>query len=539
MKSITKCLVAPIALVISACVSAQTAQLIVTSPPDLAGMYAAVTYDAAPSNVTSTTPLPLGELFLYDGVDCKKHILSKPISGSGAGKVAFLTGVYPESCTYFDDIVRELQADGVTAVVFGFSNGTWKTTILHGNPEGLTVPVLYMQVDEVSEAIRSAIVNGRRVEVSFAAVPGMALKSWVNWSLAGQTRSFSGVPYGTPSDGASWDLATFDIDRSIAGVQHSFAYPADSACSGITFDWDATLHLLTATVPASSAFNGSCSKTYLVRDTSGYQGIGSATLYVGVPYVRNDAAQTTPGIPISIDVLANDSGDASTKVAARIDLLPTTSAIDQLVTAPNGTWRVVGDGVNFLPPADYIGFASISYEVRGANGGSSNTATITVGVGVGNVAEYYHAGLDHYFITWMPKEMAILDAGTQIRGWTRTGYSFKTYTTPQAGTSPVCRYYIPPGLGDSHFFGRGTVECNATGQKNPTFVLEDPAFMQMYLPNGGICPAATTPIYRVFSNRPDANHRYMTDRAVRDQMVAKGWLAEGDGPDLVVMCAPQ
>ena len=27
-------------------------------------------------------------------------------------------------------------------------------------------------------------------------------------------------------------------------------------------------------------------------------------------------------------------------------------------------------------------------------------------------------------------------------------------------------------------------------------------------------------------------------RALRDAMVAKGWLAEGDGPDLVVMCAP-
>jgi hypothetical protein len=155
------------------------------------------------------------------------------------------------------------------------------------------------------------------------------------------------------------------------------------------------------------------------------------------------------------------------------------------------------------------------------------------------VVEYYHAGLDHYFITWMPTEIAILDAGTQIRGWTRTGHSFKTYTTPQAGTSPVCRYYIPPVLGDSHFFGRGTVECNATGQKNPTFVLEDPAFMQTFLPAAGVCPANTTQVYRVFSNRVDANHRYMTDRTVRDQMVAKGWLAEGDGSDLVVMCAPQ
>ena len=63
--------------------------------------------------------------------------------------------------------------------------------------------------------------------------------------------------------------------------------------------------------------------------------------------------------------------------------------------------------------------------------------------------------------------------------------------------------------------------------------------MHMFLPNVGVCPANTTPIYRVFSNRPDANHRYMTDTATRDQMVARGWLAEGDGADRVVMCAPQ
>ena len=138
----------------------------------------------------------------------------------------------------------------------------------------------------------------------------------------------------------------------------------------------------------------------------------------------------------------------------------------------------------------------------------------------------------------MPKEISDLDTGVH-KGWVRTGYGFNSYATAGTGTSPVCRYYIPPGLGDSHFFGRGTVECNATGQKNPSFVLEDPAFMQMILPAAGVCPANMTQVYRVFSNRPDANHRYMTSKAVRDQMVSKGWLAEGDGPDLVVMCAPQ
>ncbi|HTP99168.1 MAG TPA: hypothetical protein VMN56_07570, partial [Casimicrobiaceae bacterium] len=108
----------------------------------------------------------------------------------------------------------------------------------------------------------------------------------------------------------------------------------------------------------------------------------------------------------------------------------------------------------------------------------------------------------------------------------------------QNGTSPICRFYIPPGLGDSHFFGRGTAECNETAQKFPTFVLEDASFMFMTLPTGGNCPAQTIPVYRVFDGRADANHRYTIERAVRDQMVAKGWIAGGDGPDLVVMCAP-
>ena len=156
-----------------------------------------------------------------------------------------------------------------------------------------------------------------------------------------------------------------------------------------------------------------------------------------------------------------------------------------------------------------------------------------------DVVEFYNASLDHYFITWALQEIANLDAGNTPTRWMRTGYGFKTQISAQTGTSPVCRFYIPPLKGDSHFFGRGAVECNATAQKNPDFVLEDPAFMQMTLPTAGVCPAGMTPVYRVFSNRIDANHRYMTDRTVRAQMVARGWLAEGDGPDLVVMCAPE
>jgi hypothetical protein len=155
------------------------------------------------------------------------------------------------------------------------------------------------------------------------------------------------------------------------------------------------------------------------------------------------------------------------------------------------------------------------------------------------VIEYYNASQDHYFITWIANEIAILDAGVQIKGWQRTGYWFLALPTASTGTSDICRFYIPPADGDSHFYGRGSTECAATAAAHPDFIVEDPKFMAMYLPAAGVCPANTTEVFRVFDNRIDANHRYMTDKTVRDQMVAKGWVAEGDGPDLVVMCAPQ
>jgi hypothetical protein len=128
--------------------------------------------------------------------------------------------------------------------------------------------------------------------------------------------------------------------------------------------------------------------------------------------------------------------------------------------------------------------------------------------GLVEVIEFYNASLDHYFVTWVADEIAALDADTVVKGWQRTGRSFKASRVASDDTSPICRYYIPPALGNSHYFGRGTVECNTAGQNNPSFVLEDPAFMHMYLPTAGICFANTTPVYRVFSNRPDANHRY-------------------------------
>ncbi len=152
--------------------------------------------------------------------------------------------------------------------------------------------------------------------------------------------------------------------------------------------------------------------------------------------------------------------------------------------------------------------------------------------------EFYNASLDHYFVTYVADEIAKLDNGTFV-GWARTGQSFNVYATTQGGTSAVCRIYIPPGKGNGHFFGRDKGECDGTMTANPTFILESATFFYLYLPNLGNCAAGTIPVYRVFTNRADANHRYTTSRATRDEMVAKNWIAEGDGADTVTMCAPQ
>lgn len=154
------------------------------------------------------------------------------------------------------------------------------------------------------------------------------------------------------------------------------------------------------------------------------------------------------------------------------------------------------------------------------------------------VVEYYHRAFDHYFMTWATDEIATLDAGTQIRGWERTGYAFSAYTSPERSTVPVCRFYIPPAQGDSHYFGRNLDECSATRKAHPNFTLESADFLRMFMPLAGTCEDDQVRVYRVFNGRPDANHRYTTDRGVRDRMIAEGWIAEGDGPDRVTLCAP-
>ncbi len=166
----------------------------------------------------------------------------------------------------------------------------------------------------------------------------------------------------------------------------------------------------------------------------------------------------------------------------------------------------------------------------------------TVAPQIGKVIEYYNVAQDHFFLTSLPEEIQALDYGV-IGGWTRTGYSFKASFAATTGFVPVCRFYIPPGYGDSHFYSASPAECADAAAKYPFFVAESPDVFHIGLPDTstGACLAGTIPVYRVWDGRDDTNHRYTTSKVVVDQMRALNWFAEGYGPGpyYPIMCAPQ
>lgn len=155
------------------------------------------------------------------------------------------------------------------------------------------------------------------------------------------------------------------------------------------------------------------------------------------------------------------------------------------------------------------------------------------------VVEFHHAALGHYFVSADVAEIAALDAGV-LTGWRRTGLGFTAYAAYTEGASPVCRFYLPPVAGDSHFFSASPAECAEVAARFPSFVRESDAVLYEILPDlaSGACPPGATPVHRLWNARADTNHRYTSDPAARAAMLAAGWIAEGYGPLGVAWCAP-
>jgi hypothetical protein len=153
--------------------------------------------------------------------------------------------------------------------------------------------------------------------------------------------------------------------------------------------------------------------------------------------------------------------------------------------------------------------------------------------------EFYRAGVDHYFLTADPLEMSRLDFG-YTWGWVRTGETFGVAPAFKGTGAAVCRFYGLPAAGlDSHFYSASPAECDAVKQRFPgAWVFESSDVFGAGLPDtsDGSCPPGLRPLYRLYNNRGDSNHRYTTSESMRSQMIAKGWVPEGYGQTAVAMC---
>ena len=272
--------------------------------------------------------------------------------------------------------------------------------------------------------------------------------------------------------------------------------------------------------------------------------ISFGTQSVGVQTVPSTATLTNIG-GTSVTISSVSSSNASE--------FPITSSSCSGSVGPGASCQL---SVAFKPAASGGRSATITIVSTGA--GSPQTLAVS-GTGASSsgqtatVVEYYNANLDHYFISALQPDITALDSGT-IPGWTRTGYTFKAWLTAALAplsASPVCRFYIPPQHGNSHFYSASPAECglileystNPFDPKYPLyngFVYESPNVMYILLPDAttGACAAGSQPVYRLYNNRPDTNHRYTTDITVKNLMISKGYVPEGYGPNAVIMCAP-
>jgi hypothetical protein len=166
-----------------------------------------------------------------------------------------------------------------------------------------------------------------------------------------------------------------------------------------------------------------------------------------------------------------------------------------------------------------------------------------------NTADFPNAPGGHYFYSADRAEQTAVDAGAAGK-FVRTGHDFAA-----GGFVPVCRFYgsLSPGP-NSHFFTVSQNECDflkslqvsPTPSTHPQWNYEGTGLYSVapvINAQGQLqCLSGSVPVYRAYNNAYpkgggknawDSNHRYSTRSADIDDMVAKGWVAEG-----ITLCAP-
>ncbi|HTQ01439.1 MAG TPA: hypothetical protein VMN56_19135, partial [Casimicrobiaceae bacterium] len=117
---------------------------------------------------------------------------------------------------------------------------------------------------------------------------------------------------------------------------------------------------------------------------------------------------------------------------------------------------------------------------------------------------------------------------------------FSVYPDASSGGLPVCRFFSTASTKKSaHLYTADATQCAAT-KADATWQYEGIAFYAVVPDGAGNCKAGTVPVFALHNGSAGAaaSHRYTTNANVQSQMVASGWVPEGNGPLGVAMCAP-
>jgi hypothetical protein len=132
-----------------------------------------------------------------------------------------------------------------------------------------------------------------------------------------------------------------------------------------------------------------------------------------------------------------------------------------------------------------------------------------------------------------------------LSGWVRTGESFPPTPRSRSPLSPVCRFHSSATRRFALLLAANADAPSCSWRRPPAsypnfsgYIEEYAAAFYVDLPDAtGACPAGTVPVFRLWNQRLDSNHRYTTNPAIVAQMQARNYVLEGSAPNFAAMCA--
>ena len=344
---------------------------------------------------------------------------------------------------------------------------------------------------------------------------------------------------------SSSNAAEFAISSS--SCSGAVAVAVGASCSfSVTFTASAA-GARSASITVSSTGTGSPQMLALTGTGTSVPTPGALTLPAAYAFADQTVAVASAAKPFT---LANTGGAAVT-----ISGVASSNAAEFAISASTCTGSIAPGTtcsftVTFTPSATGARSSAVTVTSTGVgspqtiamsgNGVTTSTPPPPSGCVTDDVVEYYYPPFDHYFMTTGAVEVTALDAGT-FSGWVRTGYQFKACKMGAPDVATVCRFFSTAfAPKSSHFYTNLKMECDLA-KTYPAWTFEGEVFNVPGAAADGTCPVNTVPVYRLYNNGQGGapNHRYVTMLAVRDQMLAAGWVVEGNLPGLAFMCAPQ